>query len=56
LRNSIPVAEDPDSDPETSDDRELRGCEDPGEALCRDDPESQSGDDIVAEKPYNLLL
>ena len=31
-------------------------AETPGEALGSDDPESQSEDDIVAAKPYNLLL
>ena len=56
MRNRIPEAEDPDSDPETSDDPELYGCEDPEENLGSDDPESQSEDDIVAAKPYNLLL
>ena len=39
------------SNPETSDDPELRGCKDSGDYL-----ESQSEDNIVAAKPYNLLL
>lgn len=56
MRNRIPEAEDPDSNPETSDHPELRGCKDSGEDLGSDDPESQSEDDIVGEKPYNLLL
>jgi len=56
LRNRIPEAEDPDSNPETSDDPELRGCKDSGEDLGSDYPESQSEDGIVAAKPYNLLL
>jgi len=56
LRNRIPEAEDPDSNPETSEDPELRGCKDSGEALGSDYPESQSKDNIVAAKPYNLLL
>jgi len=55
LRNRIPKAEDPGSNPETSDDPELHGCKDCGEDLGSYDPESQSEDNIVA-KPYNLLL
>jgi len=56
LRNRIPEAEDPDSNPETSDNPKLRGCKDSGKALGSDDPESQSEDDIVAAKPYDLQL
>ena len=56
LRNRIPEAEDPDSNPKTSDDPKLRGCKDSGEDLGSDYPESQSEDDTVAAKPYNLLL
>lgn len=56
MRNRIPEAEDPDSNSETSDDPELRSCEDSEEDLGGDDSESQSEDDIVAAKPYNLLL
>ena len=56
MRNRIPEAEDPDSNPETSGDPELRVCNDSGEDLGSDDPESRSEDDIVAAKPYNLLL
>jgi len=56
LRNRIPEAEDHYSNPETSDDPELRSCKDSGEDLGSDNPESQSEDDIVAAKPYNLLL
>ena len=56
MRNRIPEAEDPDSNPESSDDPELYGCEDPEEGLGSDDPESQSEDGIVGAKPYNLLL
>ena len=56
MRNRIPEAEHPDSNPETSDHPELRGCKGSGEDLGSDDPVSQSEDDIVAAKPYNLLL
>ena len=56
MRNRIPEAEDPDSNPETSDDPELRSSKDFEEDLGSDDPESQSEDDIVAAKPYNILL
>ena len=56
MRNRIPEAEDPDSNPESSDAPELYGCEDPEEGLGSDDPESQSEDGILAAKPYNLLL
>jgi len=56
LRNRIPEAKDPNSNRETSDNPKLRGCKDSGEDLGNYDPESQSEDNIVAAKPYNLLL
>jgi len=56
LRNRIPEAEVADSNHATTDDPEPRGGKDFGEDSGSDYPESQSEDDILAAKPYNLLL
>ena len=54
--NRILEAEDPDFNPETSDDPELPGRNDSQEDLVSENPQSQLEDDIAAVKPYNLLL